>query len=158
VLLLAAVTGCPETGGGAPAPSGSAAAAEVEAAATRLCDSGDNAACEKLMGMYLSGDRVPRSEAKAAELARRLCESGRRYFCPTFALVLYEGRGLPQDRARALTLFADTCGEDPKACSEYGSLYAGGRGVAKDPKLAQLLLGLACKHGEATACDELGRL
>ncbi|MBI4954322.1 MAG: sel1 repeat family protein [Myxococcales bacterium] len=140
----------------APAPGGSAACAPgLAAPCERACDAGDDRACELLTAMYLRGDGVPRSDAQAAALNRRLCEQGRRYFCPTFAFVLAEGRGMPADRARARELFVATCAADATACSEYGHLYATGTGVARDLELGHLLLDLACRAGEARACDDL---
>ncbi len=165
VALLAAIVGgaCRDDPG--PSASSSVAsttppatgAANVEAAAKRLCESGDNRGCERLLEMYLTGKGVPQSDTKAAELNRSLCEGGRRSFCPSFAMALQEGRGVTQDKPRARALFVHTCDADPVACSEYGSLYANGLGVARDLELARWRLALACRHGDRRACEDLER-
>lgn len=124
----------------------------------RACKEGDNAACEQLTAMYLRGIGVERSDRAAAALNRRLCQQGRRYFCPTYAFVLLTGRGVPMDGERARELFADNCQYDPKACSEYGSLVAAGTGVPQDLVMGTYLLDLACRHGDAQACNDLRRV
>ena len=121
----------------------------------RACQGGDDKACEQLTATYLRGQAGPGGREKAARLNQGLCESGRRYFCPTFALALMEGDGVPRDVARARKLFETTCGDDPVACSEYGSLYVAGRGVKRDLAVGRFLLELACRHREPQACREL---
>jgi TPR repeat protein len=117
----------------------------------RECNGGTNGACETLQGVYLKGGRRDESTA----LVKRLCESGRKYFCPTFAFVLDLGDGVPRDRVRARQLFEETCEHDPKACSEFGSLYlAGTATVARDVELGCFLADRACALGDQDACRD----
>lgn len=91
-------------------------------------------------------------------LHRDLCEAGRHRHCPSWALALVTGDGTARDVARGRALFVAYCKDDPGGCSEYGSLFAGGVGVPQDTAMADLLLGLACDHDDATACHEWARL
>ncbi len=127
-------------------------AAADEERLVRQCDSGTNAACEELEGVYLKSGR----KAQSTALVKRLCEANRRYFCPTFAFVLDLGDGVARDRARARQLFEDTCKDDPKACSEFGNLYLSGtRSVGQDAELGCWLLSKACSYNDQDACRDL---
>lgn len=114
------------------------------------CKAGEDDACDAAATMFLAHGRD-----RAAILYRDLCEAGRHRYCPSWALALVTGDGTARDVARGRDLFATYCKDDAVACGEYGSLFLGGVGVAKDTGMAHLLLGLACDHGEAAACRDL---
>lgn len=114
------------------------------AACERDCNAGKNLPCEILEGEYLRAHDV----AKATALVQGLCEGGRPYFCPSFAFTL-----VSSDPVRARQLFDATCADDPKGCSEYGSLI-----VQKDLELGRHVLDLACRLDDHEACDDLARI
>jgi len=122
------------------------------------CEHGDNAACEKLIAMYLNGNGVERSREKAAMSYKRWCEAGRRYFCPPYAFVLLLGDGVPQDKPRARQMFKENCQHDPKGCGEFGSLLAIGYGVPQDLALGVYLLEVGCTYDDDASCLDLRKL
>ncbi len=153
-LLIAAMqASCKED---APSQSNAVTtcASGLESPCVRECKAGIDKSCDALSAMYLQGKGVPRSLEKSTALNKSLCEGGRHKFCASFAFALHEGSGIAADRARARKLFADHCKDDPVGCGEFGSLYLGGRGVAKDLEMGCFLAGLACKERDAQSCKE----
>jgi TPR repeat protein len=70
--------------------------------------------------------------------------------------VLDLGDGIPRDRARARQLFEETCADDPRACSEFGSLYVAGTAtLTRDVELGCFLLAKACESRDPDACRDL---
>ncbi len=65
------------------------------------------------------------------------------------------GEGVTADPPRARRLFDDTCKDDPRACSEFGNLFIGGRGVTKNLELGCHILDLACTYHDQDACNDL---
>lgn len=153
LLVLACGSGTGPTSGRA-GPDHAKCSALSPAACETKCEGGDDAACETLTLSYLRWN-TDAGRQKASALSQKLCDTGREAFCNAYAMALATGSGVKPDRERARMLFEAHCHRDPKACSEYGSLFAAGRGVEQDLGLAHLLLGEACDHEDALACEEL---
>lgn len=152
--LLGVAAGCEEKQ--PPTPAGArptSSAVPIEQSLLRICNEGNDEACDKLIAKYVFGDGLPKSDANAAGLSERLCKEGRMYFCPTYAFHMHQGLGVPRDVEGGRKLLVDTCDEDLVGCSDYGQLFATGAGVEKNLELGLKLLDKACKHGDAKACD-----
>jgi tetratricopeptide (TPR) repeat protein len=105
------------------------------------CNTGDNAACGKLSGMF-----------------DRACKAGDARGCMMTAFFLLEGRGVPKDEAKGMAILEPLChGEVPEACVPIATVLL----TKSDPPnrtRARELLDKSCRAGAAEACDLLKTL
>ena len=99
-----------------------------------------------------SGPERPNSDARRAML-QASCAAGDLTACYRLGTYLEYVESSP---AAALPLYLRACdGKVASACTNLGSLYGRGSGVARDDAKAAALYRNACDRGDATACANL---
>jgi tetratricopeptide (TPR) repeat protein len=105
------------------------------------CNTGDNAACGKLSGMF-----------------DRACKAGDARGCMMTAFFLLEGRGVPKDEAKGMAILEPLChGEVPEACVPIATVLLT-KGDPPNRTRARELLDKSCRAGATEACDLLKTL
>jgi tetratricopeptide (TPR) repeat protein len=102
------------------------------------CNTGDNASCGKLSGMF-----------------ERACKGGDARGCMMTAFFVLEGRGVPKDEAKGMAMLEPLCsGNLPEACVPIANVLLL-RGDAANRARAKELLTKSCAAGAAEACGLL---
>lgn len=123
------------------------------------CDAGNPTACGALGGMYLRGEGVRASGARAAGPLARACDAGIAASCGSLGVLYDSGNGLSVNRTRAFTLFNGACSRaDMASCYNLGRLYESGQGAARNVAEAAALYQRACTAGIADACSSVGSM
>jgi TPR repeat protein len=84
------------------------ACAAIEQCVTQ-CEAGQPEICESLGYLYETGERVPQSYAKAADLYARACTGGRGESCTRLAVMYDIGLSVAEDSPRAIALYGQAC-------------------------------------------------
>ena len=143
---------------------------EGAAAYEQACDFGNPLGCTNLGWMYQNGKGVSVDLQAMARLYARGCDgtrcSGRDFLgCSNLGRIYRDGIGVKPDAPRAVALFREACahpGGDPgdtaRACTDAGTTWIYGKGVARDLAAALALLEKGCDGGDAMGCFNLGVL
>jgi TPR repeat protein len=159
-----------------PAPAAAASASSSTPAMdlnglNKACQSGDNAACGRLLPtveaecarkngsacgfagfLYERGRGVAVNAAMAASLYNQSCDAGDKMGCVGFALLQASGKGVIQDEAKARASLSQLCQEDVlEACMQLAVLIVPG-GKPADIAHARELLTKACDGKHERAC------
>ncbi|WP_437509710.1 tetratricopeptide repeat protein [Sorangium sp. So ce1099] len=71
---------------------------------SKSCELGYAADCNELSMLYAGGRKLPRDEARAAELYRKACDRGHTDGCFKLGGLYEQGRAMAKDEARAAEL------------------------------------------------------
>jgi uncharacterized protein len=123
------------------------------------CDGGSDLACGSLGGMYLNGEGVSASGARAATLLAKACDAGITSSCGKLGLIYDSGNGVTTNKRLAFMLFSGACARsDMAACYNQGRLFESGQGGTFDLAQAAILYGRACASGVADSCVSIGAM
>lgn len=123
------------------------------------CDTGNAEACGAVGHMYIQGEGVQASGARAAAPLATACDGGIAVACGRLGLLYDKGNGVGVNKARAFTLFNGACSRsDMPSCYNLGRLYEGGQGTAADSAQAAALYQRACTAGLADGCSSVGTM
>lgn len=123
------------------------------------CDAGNASACGALGDMYVKGEGVRPSGARAAGLLARACDAGITVSCGKLGVLYDSGNGVALNKARAFTLFNAACARsDMTSCYNQGQLYETGQGTTPNVAQAASLYQRACTAGVADGCSGVGAL
>jgi TPR repeat protein len=127
----------------------------------RGCESGKDSAatatnCYKLALSLEKGTGAERDSVQALGLFVRSCRWSVAPACYS-AGAMERGGTSGDDLGKATDHFLKGCrlGET-RACREVAAMYAEGRGVRKDPRLAAMFYDKACRGGESRSCANYG--
>jgi TPR repeat protein len=161
---------------GSPAAGASTAAATDANALSTACQSGDDAACGKLLpfvegecakrdgsacgfaaSLYERGKGVPADPAKAAGLYQQACDAANRRACFALAVLQVRGLGVPKDVAKGRATLEAGCTEGVfEACTNLALVAA--NSTPPDFARARELLTKSCDGKFAPACELLKKM
>lgn len=123
------------------------------------CDTGNAEACGAVGYMYIQGEGVQASGARAAAPLATACDGGIAIACGRLGLLYDKGSGVGVNKARAFALFNGACARsDMPSCYNLGRLYESGQGTATDTAQAAALYQRACTAGMADGCSSIGMM
>ncbi len=123
----------------------------------RACDLGSMPGCSNLGTMYLAGSGVGKDVPRALGLFEKACAGGRPPACFNVGVVNEKQLTPPKPKVAA-EFYEKACDAKYfKACTNLGSLYLQGVGVAKNPTKARRLYKRACDGGDEVACPAANR-
>lgn len=123
------------------------------------CDFNNVLGCGQLGDMYLAGNGLPRSGARAAPLLARACDGAVTTSCEKLGQIYDNGDGVAVNKARAFTLYDGACSQSVvSACYNLGRLYESGQGTIANVAQAATLYQQACNTGFADACLGIGSM
>jgi TPR repeat protein len=116
------------------------------------CTAGDIQRCKQVGEMYLTGNRVPRDVARAAEFYEKACDAGLADVCNALGEIYEHELTGSADSKRVKSLFDKACAAgSPYGCLNLGLVAAN----EEELELAALLFNRACQAGVMGGCHYL---
>lgn len=129
---------------------------DVQSGAANLekgCKGRDGLGCRILGSLHALGEKVPKDDAKAAQMYFFGCSRGDATSCTYLAAAVEEGVGVAPGAKRALRLYEQACkAKEPYACDTLAYKLRMGKGVARAPARALALYQQACDAPLARSC------
>jgi Sel1 repeat len=109
--------------------------------------------------MFVKGEGVSASGARAAAPLAKACDAGIIASCGKLGVLFDSGNGVAPNKARAFALFNTACSRsDMTACYNQARLYESGQGTAYDVSQAAELYQRACSAEIGDGCSSVGAM